>query len=406
MVEGPILAIDLGTTKICALAAYMHKEQDHKIEILGMATGKSSGIRGGTVIDLETTESEVHKVVEEVLMNTNCKIKKAYVSLAGPYLKSFNHSGSTTINSRRKVSTDDIVQAIEHATHSTIPEGMEIIHQIPKGYRLDGTFNPLPPTNLTGNLLEVDVHLVASQNFAHHNVAAGIQGAGIRLERLVLSQIASSMAVLTKDEKMTGVALVDIGGGTTDLVVYYNGFVVHTEVIPFGGSHLTNILAKVFPTTETVAEDLKIKHGHAIERSLGEREVITIDRIPPRRPVTIKRRELANILEPHIERLLDAIRNSLRKQDLINHLYAGMVFTGGTPLMEGLVQKCQEYLNLETRLGTPNGIPDLPEDLEQPIYATAVGLLHYAREEKLKALPDKSWIRTYKRVKQFISHII
>ena len=139
--------------------------------------------------------------MDEVLKTTNCKIKKAYVSIAGPYLKSYNHSGSTTINSRRKVSSDDILQAIQHATHSKIPEGMEVIHQIPKGYRLDGSFNPLPPTNLTGNLLEVDVHLVASENLAHHNVAAGIQGAGIRLERLVLSQLASSMAVLTKDEK-------------------------------------------------------------------------------------------------------------------------------------------------------------------------------------------------------------
>lgn len=379
--ERVVVGLDVGTTKVVALVGNV---ADGMIEIIGMGKAESHGLEKGVVVDIGRTISSIRKAVEEAENMADIKISSVYVGIAGKHINSINNSGTVSINRPDRIITnDDVHRVVETAQAIQLPPSSEMIHVIPRQYIVDGQDGITDPVGMTGTRLEVDVHIVTGAITAVHNLVRCVESLDIGIEQIVLEPIASALAVLSSAEKELGVILLDIGGGTTDISVFRGGDIWFSKVIPIAGEHITNDITVGLQTPIEEAELIKKQAGTALVDSVGEDEKIEVATIGGDEKRTVSKKKLAKIIEPRVEELLDLAMQEVEDAGYRDLVPAGLVLTGGTSLLNGIVEFAQQRYGIPVRRGKiPQGIHGLRDIVESPIYATSIGLLRYAVETK------------------------
>jgi cell division protein FtsA len=379
--DGLLVGLDVGTTKICVVVA---KVVDDQINIIGIGSYPSTGLRKGVVVNMDSTVNSIKKAVEEAELMAGVRIDSCLAGIAGPHIKSFNSNGVVAIKDK-EVKPDDISRAIDAAKAVAIPADRELIHVIPQEFIVDDQDGIREPTGISGVRLEVKVHIVTGNVSSAQNIMKCCKLAGLTVEDIVLAQLASSDATLTPEEKEIGVALVDIGGGTSDIAVFSNGSIKYTSVLPFGGNNITNDIAIGLRTPLEEAEKIKKKFGCAYSNMIGANETIDVPSVGGRKPRTLMRKTLADIIEPRVEEIASLIYEEIRKSGSEKLLASGVVLTGGCANLEGLPEFVENIFNLPARRGYPIGVGGLVDVVNNPIYATGVGLLiHGFKGGKIK----------------------
>jgi cell division protein FtsA len=379
--ERVVVGLDVGTTKVVALVGNV---VDGSIEVIGLGKAESHGLEKGVVVDIGRTITSIRKAVEEAENMADVKIDSVYVGIAGKHITSINNSGTVSINRPdRIIAQDDVRRVVETAQAIQLPPESEMIHIIPRQYIVDGQDGITDPVGMTGTRLEVDVHIVTGAITAVRNLVRCVEELGIGIEQIVLEPLASSMAVLSSAEKELGVCLMDVGGGTTDISVFRGGDIWFSKVIPIAGEHITNDITVGLQTPIEEAELVKKTHGTALVDSVGEDEKIEVATIGGDEKKLVSKKKLAKIIEPRIEELLDLGMQEVEDAGYRDLIPAGLVLTGGTSLLNGIVEFASKRYDLPCRRGKiPQGIHGLRDIVESPIYATSIGLLRYAVEAK------------------------
>jgi cell division protein FtsA len=375
--ERVIVGIDVGTTKICILVGEL--DRDGKLNIVGVGTCPSQGLRRGVVVNIEETVTSIAAALDRAERLSGKKITTAYVGIAGSHIASENSKGFVAISpSHRDIVQNDISRAIEVARAIAIPANREVIHVIPRGYVVDGQEGIKNPIGMSGFRLEVETHIITGSVSSIQNLIKCVQKAHIEIEDLVLEPLASSEAVLAEGETDLGVALVDIGGGTTDVAVFADGAIWHTVVLPIGGNLITNDIAIGLRLPFGVAEELKVTYGHCNPATIADDDMIDLSHFMPGCNDLVPRKLLAEIIYYRVEELFEMVHDELKKSGYDNLLPAGIVLTGGAAEMPGILELAGQTLDLPTRLGVPLGLHGLADSISRPAYATAVGLLQWA----------------------------
>ena len=367
-----IVGLDIGTSKIVALVAEALPEGG--INIIGMGSAPSRGLKKGVVVDIEATVSAIQRALEEAELMANCKITQVYTGIAGSHIKAQNSSGMLPIRDR-EVSQSDKDRVVEIARALNIPADQQVLHVLPQEYIIDGQDGVREPLGMSGVRLEVKVHIVTGAVSAAQNIVKCVRHCGLEVQDLVLQPLASSKAVLNNDEKDLGVCLVDIGGGTTDIAVYTRGAIQHVAVIPIAGDQITNDIAMTLRTPTREAEDLKIQHGTALRQLADPKEMIEVPGIGERGPRMLSKQLLSEVIEPRAEELYGLVLAELRRSGFAEQLSSGIVLTGGSSQMRGMVELAEEVFDMPVRIGTPEYIGGFSERVKSPRFATSVGLL-------------------------------
>ncbi len=376
-----IAGLDLGTTKIACIIANI-TEKD-KVEIIGVGIAQSTVLRKGMVVNLEKTTESVRAAVNEAEKMAGIKLTQSYTGIAGDHIRSQTSRGVIAISRpTNEITKGDIERVIEQAKAVSIPMDREIIHAIPQSFIVDEQPGIKDPAGMAGVRLEADVHIVTGAVTSAQNIYKSVEKAGVHVRDLVLQPIASSYAVLDGEEKELGVALVDIGGGSTDIALFYDGTIRDTFVIGLGGVNVTNDIAVGLRTPRIHAEEIKKKHGVARETLVSDTETIDVPGIGGRPDRKVKRKLLASIIQPRLEEIFTLAYRELRKSDYIDLISAGIVLTGGTAKMKGIEELAEGVFGLPTRLGIPNGVGGVADMVRDPIHATGVGLVLYGYEHK------------------------
>jgi len=382
-------ALDVGTSRVTALIAQV--DEENKMDLLGAGVAPSTGIRKGMVESVQETIASIEAAVLEAETQADVKMDGVYVALSGEQLRSMNNSGVITVTrgesrvpSNHEITPDDVERVLEQAKAITLPNEREILHVLPQEFKVDQHDGIKDPLGHLGHRLEARVHLVTVVRSAARNIMRCVEAAGLYVEEVVLAPLASAYSVLEDTEKRQGVVLVDMGGGTTDLIVYYDGGVRHTAVIPFGGNRITNDIAQILRTTFQKAEELKREHGYAKFPATVEDEEITIAGIAGRQPQKTTRQGLSAIIEPRLEEILALCRNEIRKSEVSDKLTFGIVLTGGGILLRDIEEKAGEVFNADIKIGYPMHIGGLEDMAGTPEFATATGLLLYGLEYQNK----------------------
>ncbi|HSQ07697.1 MAG TPA: cell division protein FtsA [Chromatiaceae bacterium] len=374
-----VVGLDIGTSKIACLVGEV--KPDDQIEIIGLGTHPSRGLKKGVVVDIESTVASIQRAVEEAELMAGCEIHSVHAGIAGSHIRSLNSHGITGIK-EREVAQADVDRVIEAARAVAIPADQKILHILPQEFIIDGQEGIREPIGMCGVRLEARVHMVTGAVSAAQNIVKCIRRCGLEVEDLVLEQLSSSYAVLGEDEKELGVCLVDIGGGTTDLAVFTDGAIRHTAVIPIAGDQVTNDIAVALRTPTQFAEVIKIRHACALAKLAGHGETIEVPSIGERPPRHLARQTLAEVVEPRYEELLTLLQGELRRSGFEDLVAGGVVLTGGSAKMEGLVELAEEVFHMPVRLGVPQYFVGMQEVISDPIYSTGVGLLIYARKHR------------------------
>jgi len=404
MRENFIVGLDIGTTKVCALVGV---PGPHGVDIIGIGTAPSRGIRRGMVVNIEATVDAIRKAVAEAERMAGCEIRSAVVGIAGAHIQSFNSNGVVALKSG-EVTEGDIARVIDAAKALAIPNDRRVIHVLPQEYILDGQDGIRDPRGMSGVRLEVKVHIVTGAITATQNLVKCVYKAGLEVEDIVLQQLASSEAVLTQEEKELGVVLVDIGGGTTDIAVFHKGSIKHTSVIPFAGDHITQDIAFGLRTPIEEAERIKCRYGCALQAIVPPEETFEV---PPvgegQRPRVVSRQLLAEIIEPRVEEILRMVGEEIERTGYMKFVPAGVVLTGGTAIMEGIIDMASDIFDLPVRRGYPRGVGGLVDIVQNPQYATAVGLVMYgSRTEKGRAFRVREESSRFRqRLKEFLKDV-
>ena len=368
-----IVGLDIGTSKIVTVVAT--ETPDGQLQIIGTGSRESAGLRKGVVVNIEETVASIQRSLEEAELMAGCKISRVYAGIAGSHIKSFNSHGMVAIKDK-EVSQADIARVIETARAVNIPTDHQILHVLKQEFIIDGQEDVREPLGMSGVRLEVKVHIVTGAVSAAQNIVKCVRRCGLEVIDLILQPLASSLAVLTEDEKELGVALVDIGGGTTDVAVFTGGAIRHTAVIPIAGSQITNDIAMALRTPTQDAEDIKLRYGVAMQRLAGIDEMIEVAGIGDRESKSMSRQALAAVIEPRVEELFSLVQASLRDSGYQELLSSGIVLTGGSALLPGMVELAEEIFSMPVRIGTPRYEGGLEEVIRGPRYATVVGLLY------------------------------
>ncbi|WP_130469836.1 cell division protein FtsA [Candidatus Magnetaquicoccus inordinatus] len=375
-----IVGLDIGTTKICCIVA--DQQPDGRLDIIGVGTHPSRGLRKGVVIDIDSTVESMRMAVEEAEMMAGVEIRMVYAGIAGGHIKSGNSNGVVATKDG-EVTASDIQRVLDAARAHNIPMDREILHIIPQEYILDGQDGIKQPLNMSGVRLEARVHIVTGAVASAQNIIKCVNRCGLDVGDIILEQLASAEAVLTPDEKELGVCLLDIGGGTTDIALFSEGHIKHTAVLAIGGDHLTNDIAVGLRTPTREAELIKRKYGCALSSLVNPEESIEVPSIGDRKARSLGRHILAEIIEPRVEELFTLVSREIARSGFEEQLAAGVVLTGGSSITEGMVELAEEVFNKPVRRGTPQGIGGLTDVVNSPVYATAVGLVMFAsRNEK------------------------
>jgi len=372
-----VVGLDIGTSKVVALVGEL--AEDGGIDIIGLGTQPSRGLKKGVVVNIESTVQSIQRAVEEAELMAGCEINAVYAGIAGSHIRSLNSHGVVAIRDR-EVTEADVAQVIEAAKAVAIPADQRILHVLPQEFIIDGQEGIRDPIGMSGVRLEAKVHIVTGADSAAQNIIKCVQRCGLTVEDVVLEQLASSFAVLTEDEKELGVCIVDIGGGTTDIAVFSHGAIRHTAVIPIAGDQVTNDIAVSMRTPTQYAEDIKVRFACALSQLANPDESIEVPSVGERPARRLARQTLAEVVEPRYEELFTLIRDELRRSGFEEVIAAGLVLTGGSSRMEGAIELAEEIFHVPVRLGVPQQVRGLAEAIQSPVYSTAVGLLLYARE--------------------------
>ncbi|MEX2239562.1 MAG: cell division protein FtsA [Burkholderiales bacterium] len=367
-----VVALDIGTSKVAALVAELRA--DGSLEILGMGGHESKGLKKGVVVNIEATVNAVQRALEEAELMADCKIASAFAGIAGSHIKSFNSTGMVAIKDR-EVGALDVERAIETAKAVNIPTDQQILHVLRQEFIIDGQEDVREPIGMSGVRLEVKVHIVTGAVSAAQNIVKCVRRCGLEVNDLILQPLASSRAVLSEDETDLGVCLVDVGGGTCDIAVFTHGAIRHTAVIPIAGDQITNDIAMALRTPTAEAEAIKVRHGVALRQLADPNEMIEVPGIGDRGPRVMSRQTLAEVIEPRVEELFSLVQQVLRESGFEELLSSGVVLTGGSSVMRGMVELGEEIFHMPVRVGVPRYAGGLADVVRSPRYATAVGLL-------------------------------
>ncbi len=373
-----IVGLDIGTSKIVAIVAELQPEGT--LKVIGLGQHISRGLKKGVVVNIESTMQSIQRALEEAELMADCKINNVYTGIAGSHIKSLNSHGMVKIKDA-EVSQMDVDRVIETARAIALPADQQILHILTQEFIIDGQEDVREPLGMSGMKLEVKVHIVTGAVAAAQNIVKCIKRCGIEVSDLILQPLASSLAVLTEDEKELGVCLVDIGGGTTDIAVFKQGAIRHTAVVPIAGDQMTNDVAVAFRTPTQSAEDIKIKHGCALRQLADPREVVEVPGVDGRDPRQLSVQTLAEVLEPRVVELYELVLNELRRSGMEEMIASGIVITGGSAMMRGMVELGEEIFHMPVRLGMPRYVGGLSEVVSNPRYATGVGLVLMGKQQ-------------------------
>lgn len=383
-----VAALDIGTTKVACAIGQIAKE---KVEVIGLGNAVNTGMRQGVVVNIEATTEAIVKAKEEAELMAGHKTESVWLSVGGNQIQSFASSGMVAIRNK-EVRQEDIDRVIEAAKAVVIPEDRQVLHVLPQDFKIDGQTGIFDPIGMSGVRLEASVFIITGSRATINNAMKCTSKAGLRVEGLVLQQLASALAVLSNDEKNLGVSVVDIGGGTSDIITFHHGSVVHTGLVPLGGQNFTHDVSIGLKTTQSNAENLKRKFGCALTEMINEDEAIEVESVGGRKPRMLMRRDLCEVLEARAEEALELVHLELVEKGLITKLGSGVVLTGGASLLPGLVEIGDFILDVPVRRGLPDKVGGLVDVVKQPMFATVVGLLIHAQTlEKEKPTPkDRS----------------
>jgi cell division protein FtsA len=404
-----LVAMDIGSSKICTLVG--EADEAGVLRILGVGVVPARGIRRGVVVNIAEATDAIRASVERAERTSGYQIRRAIVGIAGPYVASVNSKGTASVlRGERGITPADVQRAVENARVIAIPHSREILHVLPRAFTVDGQEGIRDPIGMYGFRLEAEVHIVTAEVGPLANLRRCIESAQIEVEEFVLSPLASAEAVITEGEREMGVALVDIGAGTTDLAVFVEGSVAYTTVIPVGGQHITNDLAYGLHVPAPVAEEIKIRHGHALAAAIPAEEQITVQGFGDNGPVTFSRREMAEIIEARVQEIFQLVLGELRKSGYERLLPAGLVLCGGTALLPGIREVAREHTGMPVRIGMPWDLGGLAETLRSPAFATAVGLLRWGLRADAAAAYAASegswWARLWQAVRGILREIL
>ncbi|HXA56650.1 MAG TPA: cell division protein FtsA [Candidatus Acidoferrum sp.] len=390
--ERHIVALDIGSTKTCALIG--EQDEDGGVKFAALGAAESKGWRKGQIVNLDLAVSSIRRAVEEAETIVGVPVESASVGVAGSHVRGINSRGGVTVATRpRDIQRDDVRRAIEAARGITLPEDREVLHVLPQEFYLDGHDSIRDAIGMVGQRLEANVHIVTASGTATQNIVTAVNRAGVRVDDTVLEPFASAESCLTQDERELGCCLLDVGGGTTELIAYSGGVVRHTAAIPVGGDHFTNDLAVGLRTPIPEAEKLKREHACVLRGLVPEDRAIEIASVGDRPPRTVFARMLAEIVEPRAQEFLMLIRDELRRGGVESQVPAGIVLTGGGAHLRGLPELAEKVFNLPVRIAAPRGLAGMSEQVSQPEYSTAVGLVLYgARTRRVAGSRPSGWV--------------
>jgi cell division protein FtsA len=395
-----VVGLDIGTSKICAIVGAMNDEDE--IDIIGIGICNSRGLRKGVVVNIESTVDAIKRAIEEAELMAGVDIDSAYVGIAGNHIKGVNSHGIIAIKNKEVVQSD-IDRVVDAAKAVAMPLDRQIIHVLSREFVIDEQDGIKEPLGISGVRLEGKVHIVTGSATSVQNVVKCVNKADLEVKKIVLEQLASSEGVLTPDEKELGVALVDIGGGTTDMAVFADGSVKHTSVLPIGGSHITNDIAVGLKTPTIEAEKIKKRYGCALTSLVRDDETVEVPSVGGREPRTLSRKILSEIIEPRTKEMFSLIKKELVLSGFNERVASGVVITGGATIMEGMPELAEQVFELPVRIGLPAGIGGLVDVVNSPMYATGVGLVLYGFESQNSAKHNGS--RGKKRFEKVFGHM-
>ncbi len=380
-----IVGLDIGTNKVAAVVAEVNDQGE--LEIIGIGTHHSRGLKKGVVVNIESTVQSIQRAIEEAELMAGCSIDAVYAGIAGSHIRSLNSHGIVAIRDR-EVYAQDVERVIDAAQAMAIPADQKILHVLPQEYVIDTQEGVKEPLGMSGVRLEAKVHMVTCAVNAAQNIEKCIERCGLHVNDVILEQLASSYSILSEDERELGVCLVDIGGGTTDIAVFTGGAIRHTAVIPIAGDQVTNDIAMALRTPTQNAEDLKIKYACALTQLAQADEIIKVPGVGDKPARELSRQALAEVVEPRYDELFTLIQAELRRSGFEDLVAAGIVLTGGAAKMEGVIELAEEIFHMPVSLGVPRNVAGLKDIVRNPVYATGVGLLLYGLERE-KEMPMK-----------------
>jgi cell division protein FtsA len=407
-----IVGIDVGTTKVCTLVARVESDQDFRI--LGVGIEPSRGIRKGVIVDMDQAREAILRSIEKAERTSGLEITSAQVSLAGSHVSSVNNKGASGI-SGGVVDQDDIYRALDAAQAVPIPHNREVIHVIQRGFSIDGQDGIYKPIGMHGYRLEVEAHIITASTMSLDNLEQCVNAAGAEVEAFVLNPLASAETVLTETEREMGVVVCDIGGGTTDLAIYINGDVWHTMVLAVGGNHLTSDIAHGLRLPLKQAEEVKIRHGHALQEAISGNDVFHIRPFGDQEKIQYSRRDLALIMEARAEEIFTLVLQEIKRSGYDGLLPAGMVLTGGTSQLPGIEVLAEEIFDFPVRVAGPDSLKGMTDQLHSPAFSTSVGLLRwsllmnsisYEREVRRSRIPRGGESLNLKKILQFLRRLL
>ncbi|VAW89153.1 Cell division protein FtsA [hydrothermal vent metagenome] len=380
-----IVGLDIGTSKVVAIVGEINESD--KIEIIGIGSHPSKGLKKGVVVNIESTVQSIQRAVEEAELMAGCEIHAVYAGIAGSHIRSLNSHGIVAIRDS-EIAAGDVDRVIDAARAVAIPADQKILHILPQEFIIDNQEGIKEPIGMSGVRLEAKVHMVTGAVSAAQNIIKCVRRCGLEVDDVILEQLASSYSVLMDDEKELGVCLVDIGGGTTDIAIYTDGSIRHTAVIPIAGDQVTNDIAVALRTPTQYAEEIKIKYGCALTQLASPEETIEVPSVGDRPARRLARQTLAEVVEPRYEELFTLIQAELRRSGFDDLIAAGVVLTGGTSKMEGVIELAEEIFHTPVRLGVPQYVEGLVDVVRNPIHATGVGLLLYGHTQRHMKNPN------------------
>ncbi len=380
-----IVGLDIGTSKVAAIVGEV--TMDGEVEIIGIGSHRSRGLKKGVVVNIESTVQSIQRAVEEAELMAGCQIHSVYAGIAGSHIRSLNSHGIVAIRDS-EVAHGDVERVIDAARAVAIPADQRILHILPQEFIIDKQEGVREPIGMSGVRLEAKVHMVTGAVSAAQNVIKCVRRCGLEVDDIILEQLASSYAVLSEDEKELGICLVDVGGGTTDIAVFFDGAIHHTTVIPIAGDQVTNDIAVALRTPTQHAEDIKVKYACALTQLANADETIEVPSVGDRPPRRLARQTLAEVVEPRYEELFTLVQAELRRSGYEDLIAAGVVLTGGSAKMEGAVELAEEIFHMPVRVGMPQFVSGLGDVVRTPIYSTAVGLLLFGLKQRQDAMPE------------------
>ena len=381
--EHYLVSLDVGTSKVAAIVA--ESREDEGLDIIGIGVAKAEGIRRGVVVNLEAAVESIKTAIDEAELTGGVEIDSVHLGLSGAHLKAFNSRGVVAVSgNNREITREDVDRALDAAKGVALPTGREILHALPQDFVVDDQDGIGDPIGLSGTRLEVNVHVVTGSITSKQNIVTCVNRAGVAVADVIIEQLAASESVLTADERELGVALVDIGGGTTDLAIFERGSLWHTGVVMMGGDHFTNDIAVGLRTPIPDAEKTKRRSGCALSSLVGEDETITVESVGGRQPRVMSRRILSEILQPRAEEVFHALWDEIRRAGYERSLHSGLVLCGGGALLEGMAEIAEQIFDLPVRRGYPVEVGGLTDHVNSPSFATGVGLVKFAHRIQMQ----------------------